>query len=36
VIRACQSESMAQGKSLRHQAFLSFLKRVSRLFASRP
>jgi len=27
---------MAQGKSLRHQAFLSFLKRVSRLFASRP
>jgi len=27
---------MEQGKSLRHQAFLSFLKRVSRLFASRP
>jgi len=26
---------MEQGKSLRHQAFLSFLKRVSRLFASR-
>jgi len=26
---------MEQGKSLRHQAFLSFLKRVSRLFALR-